>query len=313
MMERNTGTVQVRRLPGNPIIRPEMLPGDEGLNINGPSLVRVPDWVEDPLGRYYLYFAHHVGRHIRLAYADELTGPWTVYTPGTLRLEQTACFNISETDWVDYRHIASPDVHVDNDRRQIRMYFHGPVYFSGPKSDGDSYRQLSMVATSPDGLQFTAQDEILGNAYFRVFEWDGMTYALGMPGVFYRSKDGLGGYARGPQLFNENMRHAALKIVGETLYVFYSVVGDAPERIVLSKIDLTRPWMAWTATQPVDVLAPEMVWEGADLPVRPSVRGLARTRLRELRDPAIYEENGMDYLLYSVAGEAGIAIASLWF
>ena len=30
-------------------------------NINGPSLVRVPEWVEDPLGKYYLYFAHHRG------------------------------------------------------------------------------------------------------------------------------------------------------------------------------------------------------------------------------------------------------------
>ena len=28
----------------NPIIRPEMLPGSDGDNINGPSLIRVPDW-----------------------------------------------------------------------------------------------------------------------------------------------------------------------------------------------------------------------------------------------------------------------------
>ena len=37
--------VEVRRLPGNPIIRPEMLPGSDGDNINGPSLIRVPSWV----------------------------------------------------------------------------------------------------------------------------------------------------------------------------------------------------------------------------------------------------------------------------
>ena len=45
---------RVERLPGNPIIRPEMLPGPDGENINGPSLIRVPSWVKNPLGRYYL-------------------------------------------------------------------------------------------------------------------------------------------------------------------------------------------------------------------------------------------------------------------
>ena len=65
------------RFPTNPIITPAL---DEsiGANINGPSLLRVPDWLPSPLGRYYLYFSHHQGASIRLAYADALTGPWTV-------------------------------------------------------------------------------------------------------------------------------------------------------------------------------------------------------------------------------------------
>lgn len=48
-------------------------------NINGPSLLRVPDWVKTPLAKYYLYFAYHKGEQIRMAYANELTGPWTYY------------------------------------------------------------------------------------------------------------------------------------------------------------------------------------------------------------------------------------------
>ena len=44
-----------------PIVTPDMLPGDDGANINGPSLIKVPDWVSDRLGAYYLYFAHHTG------------------------------------------------------------------------------------------------------------------------------------------------------------------------------------------------------------------------------------------------------------
>ena len=62
------------RLFGGPIIRPHM-DGRMGGNINGPSLIRVPDWIERPLGAYYLYFAHHKGEYIRLAYADRLEGP----------------------------------------------------------------------------------------------------------------------------------------------------------------------------------------------------------------------------------------------
>ena len=60
-----------------------------GGNINGPSLLRVPDWVTDPLAKYYLYFAHHEGTTIRLAYADSLNRPWTIYQPGALHLNDS--------------------------------------------------------------------------------------------------------------------------------------------------------------------------------------------------------------------------------
>ena len=67
----------------------------------------------------------------------------------------------------------------------------------------------------------------------------------------------------------------------------------------------------WIADAPTEVLAPEEEWEGADRPLEPSRIGYARHRVRELRDPAIYEEDGRIYLLYTVAGESGIAIAEL--
>ena len=306
-------TFNVERLAGNPIIRPEMLPGEDGENINGPSLIRVPDWVENPLGKYYLYFAHHIGAYIRLAYANALTGPWKVYEPGTLRLEDTVCNDIESPGWADYKHIASPDVHVDEHRHEIRMYFHGPVHASGPRQENSSYQQLTMVATSKNGLQFSAQSERLGNSYFRVFSWDSNVYALGMPGIFYRSEDGLQNFVTGPTRFTQDMRHSALKVFGTTLLVFYSIVGEEPERIVLSEIELDRPWMEWQETAPIVVLEPEMEWEGSTLPLKPSVRGAADCSLRELRDPALFEEAGRMYLLYSVAGESGIAIAELHF
>lgn len=266
--------------------------GRMGSNINGPSLIRAPEWVENPLGRYYLYFAHHQGGYIRLAYADSVEGPWRVHEPGTLQL--------SESHFS--RHIASPDVHVDHEQRQIRMYYHGVEEGKG---------QMTRVALSSDGLRFTAREEILGVSYFRVFRWDGWWYALGMPGIFYRSKDGLTGFERGQKLFTDDMRHTALKLDGSTLSVFYSNVGDCPERILLSTIDLTPDWRQWQASEPATVLAPEMEWEGANLPLEPSIRGWAPQPVRQLRDPAIFREDGRTYLLYSVAGEHGIAIAEV--
>ncbi|MFP4172040.1 MAG: hypothetical protein ACLFV4_03925 [Candidatus Hydrogenedentota bacterium] len=75
---------RVERFEANPIIHREMhhMIGEVGENINGPSLIRVPEWIEDPLGAYYLYFAHHDGQFIRLAYADHLKGPWKIHEGG---------------------------------------------------------------------------------------------------------------------------------------------------------------------------------------------------------------------------------------
>lgn len=268
-----------------------------GTNINGPSLIRVPDWVERPLGRYYLYFAHHRGTYIRLAYADRLEGPWKVYGPGVLDLEESLFKG----------HIASPDVHVDNHNKQIRMYYHGVA----PEG------QRTRVALSNDGIRFTPRSEILGGPYFRVFRWGGWHYAMAMPGVFYRSRDGLTSFEKGPTPFAEiikpprMMRHSAFKLDGDTLSVFYSCIGDRPERILMSKIKLTPDWLRWHPSSEVEIIRPEKDYEGADLPEKTSVMGWARMPVRQLRDPAIYREGDKTYLLYSVAGEQGIAAAEL--
>ncbi len=108
--------MRIERFKHNPIITASLDPR-VGDNINGPSLIRVPEWVVNRLGNYYLYFAHHRGDFIRLAYANELGGPWTVFSAGTLTLEQSGCVD----------HIASPDVHVDARQQRIRMYYHGQV------------------------------------------------------------------------------------------------------------------------------------------------------------------------------------------
>jgi len=286
--------MKVTRFENNPIITPNMDP-NIGTNINGPSLIKAPEWLENPLGKYYLYFSHHQGLYIRLAYADTLDGPWKTYEPGTLRLEESFCIH----------HIASPDVHVDNENQLIRMYYHGPI------SQDTGMRQISRVATSKDGLRFTCNPEILGAPYFRVFQYGGFYYALGMPGVFYRSKDGLSGFEQGPTNFTEHMRHSAVKLDGDTLSVSFSYVHDCSERILLSTVELDRDWFDWRESEPVTVLEPDLNYEGVDLQLEPSVRGWAPERVRQLRDPGVFIDMGRVFLLYSVAGENGIAIAEI--
>ena len=155
------------------------------------------------------------------------------------------------------------------------------------------------------------QGESLGPSYFRVFRHQGWHYALAMPGVLLRSRDGLTGFERGPTLFNRNMRHSAVLLRGQTLWVFWTQVGDAPERILVSRVDLRGDWMGWKDEAPREILRPERPWEGALAPIEPSVRSSAYGLVNQLRDPALFEEDGRIYLLYAYGGESGIGLAEL--
>ena len=199
-------------------------------------------------------------------------------------------------------HIASPDVHVDTVDETIVMYFHG--------LDGLD-RQVTRVDTSPNGIHFTAQPDIFSRSYLRAFTNDSHTYALVMPGQVYRFADGQYPLEEGPLLFNKDIRHSALWKNGDSLHVFWSQVGDVPERILMSTIDLSVDWREWRETESIDVLCPERPWEGADAPLEPSVRSVAYGHVNQLRHPAIFSEDNRNYLLYSVAGESGIGIAEI--
>jgi hypothetical protein len=321
-----TDLVTVTRLADGPIIHPQLDPSI-GVNIQGPSVIRVPAWLENPLGKYYLYFADHKGRYIRLAYADAVTGPWKIHVPGTLRIEDSYFLTsqpaVSAEQRLQYEtyfagtgeqfphdrmidltvpHIASPDVHVDDAKQRIVMYYHGLDELAS---------QVSRVAVSSDGINFVARPEILGRTYWRGFDWQGQRYGLAMPGQFYRSDDPLSGFVKGPLLFNPKMRHCAVMLRNNELWVFWTQAGDAPEHIKLSTLQLSGDWMDWQQVDHGEVLRPEKSWEGADAPVVASMRSTAYGVVNELRDPAILLDDGKIYLFYAVAGESGIAVAEL--
>ena len=157
-----------------------------GGNVNGTTVIRVPDWVERPLGRYYMYFANHMGDFIRLAYANDPAGPWTIYEPGVLHVRDTAFFR-PQPDPPEaladfYTHVASPEVRVDDAQHRILLWVHG-WWTSGERWPSNlqaarawarekGYSQSSQSAVSIDGLHFAVQPAITRTSYMRVFERD---------------------------------------------------------------------------------------------------------------------------------------------
>jgi len=292
-----------------------------GGNINGPSLLRVPDWVERPLGKYYLYFAHHQGQFIRLAYSNDIAGPYTVHSPGVLDIEDTAFSG----------HIASPDVHVDVEARRIWMHYHGcrPTRDPSPLSG-----QLTCYAESRDGLRFQTDDRYLSGSYLRTVCLGGMWYGFTGGGGrrLLRSDHPREVFEAGPVLeiggetFSNaarlaemgggapgvnRARHVGLHLRGNDLDIYYSSIGDEPERIKRTMVDVSRDWATWEGSHYEEVLRSEADYEGVGEPLVASGGGASHVPVHQVRDPYIFVEDGEKYLLYSVAGECGIAAARI--
>lgn len=289
------------RFETNPLVDPDH-PGNESEwgydNINGPSVIRVPEWVDQPLGRYYMYFAHHRGSFIRMAYADDVEGPWTIHSGGVLDLEDTPALD----------HIASPDVHVDDAAGTIRMFFHSV-------DDTTTWKQTTYLAESSDGLDFVSHDEPKGLPYLRAFELNDRWWAIakkrgGPGGVLLQASGADGPFTDGP-LFLEGMRHGAVLVTDGGVDVVFSRIGDAPERLLITTIEPERMWDTPYEPEIRELLTAERDYEGADLPVGASAVGEETGPVHALRDPHVFRDEERTYLFYSIAGEYGIA-GALW-
>lgn len=318
------------RFPENPLITQGMSPtlGDD---LNGPSVIRVPAWIEHPLGRYYLYFAHHKGTFIRMAYADDPAGPWRIFEPGVLDVKSTVFYRpqpdppgLSERF---YTHVASPEVVVDEANKRLVMLVHG-WFTDGKKWPEDfqeaarwtrdhGYGQFTQTTVSNDGLHFIAQPGLTARtSYSRVFRWHDAWYSMSRLGVLGRAKDLLARWELGPNPFDGGpwagrVRHVAVVVRGDKLYVFFTGIGDAPERVLLWTIALTADWRAWRASQPVEVLRPQAAYECTVIPISASKAGEAEGPEHALRDPGVIYDKGRLVLFYSYCGEQGIAAADV--
>lgn len=321
---------EVTRFRENPLITADTFRAagvDEfdGANINGPSVIRAADWFPSPLGTYYMYFAHHHGSYIRLAYADRVEGPWSLFTgPPVFPLGDG--IDVADGNARIVHHVASPDVHIDDDAREVVMYFHGPVQGLGGEP---LVRQRTFRATSPDGLAFDLDHEagLVGGAYLRVFERNGRAHAVNNRGWLWRDREDTDrapgtlepGWSQGPNLFQAFFdmeqvmpRHVAVAVDGDSADVFFSCIGHNPERILYTRLLMDGDsWEDWTLERPREVLRPSLEYEGVDLDPVPSIPG-QQVGVRQLRDPCLLDDtDGQRYLFYSVMGESGIAGASI--
>jgi len=344
---------------GEPIITQEMFTEEgakkEGEDINGPSVIRIPDWIApenraDPKAVYYCYFAHHKGAYIRMVWAANIEGPWHLYQVGSdipvghrgvLDLGDDV-INLDNGIVIPNNHLASPDVHVDDENQRIVMYFHSgaPTYVNGEKLRP----QLTYVSYSSYGLEFyeNIQPVFLGNSYFRVFRYKDNLYAFANGGTIYKALDAddpwtppvgfdftnalwercpLNPFQSDISEANDipfselRVRHTTVRLVGDELQVFYSRRGDLLENIQMSTIDLSvGDWMKWDATYPpYQILQAAPGWEGGDITPAPSKLGRAPEDVNQLRDPYVFEDvDGSLYLFYAGRGEDAIGVAQLF-
>jgi hypothetical protein len=178
------------------------------------------------------------------------------------------------------------------------------------------YGQFTQAAESIDGIHFEVRPSITKVSYLRVFQHGGYFYGLSRLGQLSRSKNPLASFEVGPNPFRDGsyanrVRHIGLLVRGSRLHAFFTAIGDAPERVLMSTIDLTSDWVTWRASPPVEVLRPETRYECADLAVAPSEAGDIDVPVRQIRDPFVFHEDGQALLFYSTCGEHGSAAATI--
>lgn len=190
-------------------------------NINGASLIRIPDWLTkdqraDPSAQYYLYFSHHQGNYIRMAWSSSVLGPYTLFNAGNQEdpsFPGKGVLDLGPEDkmeWVNgakmQGHVASPHVLLDSINQQFILFIHAPSNGKG-SSNFSTESQKTFIGVSHDGLNFNGSiseeeliggvgrgpsgfgmvNQILANAYLKTFEYQDELYGFTNHGVIWKS------------------------------------------------------------------------------------------------------------------------------
>lgn len=130
------------------LLSPEELAHLKPDAVKYPAIWKASDFIEEPLGTYYMYFdTHNSPSQIGLAYADSLEGPWMEYDGNPILSDNWDPY------YAESRGVQFPTFIWNKDASQMFMYFNAP---------SDTIR----LATSEDGLHFEYVDEVLTTADF---------------------------------------------------------------------------------------------------------------------------------------------------
>ena len=137
------------------IISPKLLAPAERESICNPCCIKVPDWKIKKLGKYYLYFADHRGKFIKMAYSNNISKDWKIYKKKILKVNQ---FKDAK------HHIASPEIYLDKKRKIFYMLTHS---YSKKIKKG----QWTYLSSSVNGITFNKVYNVpLAPFYLRIFK-----------------------------------------------------------------------------------------------------------------------------------------------
>lgn len=276
-------------------------------NICNPCLVKVPDWCKNKLADYYLFYADHKGKFIKLAYSNNLFSKWKIKKGGVIHIRQ---FNDA------INHIASPEIYIDSKKKEVILFTH-----SHSKSQ---VGQWTYISKSKDALNFEVVNNIpIAPFYFRMFQYNEYYYALTKGGALWKSKNFSQKFSQCQNLFYRDksndklhnydgaVRHLCVIIESNSLIVFYTKIGDKPEKIYFSKLNLKLDEKKWFFKKEFELMRPEKNFEGKDIKLTKSMPGDTLKPENALRDPHVLKILNNYFLTYCVKGEFGIAIAEL--
>ena len=275
--------------------------------INGPVCFKVPNWIKKPLGKYYLIFSDHRGSFLRLAYTNNLNSKWSI--------SKNKILDVKDFKKIFYDHVASPEIYIDQRKKKICLYFHS-------RSRKHGREQMTFVAISNNGIDYKIKNKKpIAPFYFRIFKHKSEFYGLSKGGDLLKSKNKFSKFKYVKNIFdkygdkyhnkNGSIRHLCLVYKQKYLEIFYSKIGDKPERIFQSILHFSDNKYEWSISTTKEVLRPTKIFEGSNIKVKRSNSGAAIKNENDVRDPYILNDNNKYLLFYSVKGEKGIALAEL--
>ena len=306
--------------------------------------------------RYLMYFGNHDGKYVRAASAENPVGPWTLYNVGDVETKtpHRGVLDLGPDELIEVgdgvrarRHIASPDAFVDPINKRIMMCFHGEATMCAFSRYGLNFNMPSEGGEPGYGI---LPITFMGS-YSRMFMVDDLSMAFTNVGTMHharfpgpptsdavlvpdpdRPQNAWPRFSKSPiramysaagRPSNDARHFSVHQRTNDrnSVFVFWTSKGDAPEQIYLTRFDLSgltaderKVPINWKPVGQKIILKPEHPWEGSEFPLVPS-RGSSGGNVNQLRDPYVFTDptDCKVYLYYSGAGENAIGVAALDF